>query len=44
MSVINLEIGAFLLSLFCLIYSLTANRRQYIMPRGLKNKLLEIKK
>ena len=36
----NLEISALILSLLCLIYSLTAKRRQYLLPKGLKNKLL----
>ncbi|MBE7004600.1 MAG: EAL domain-containing protein [Ruminococcaceae bacterium] len=37
----NYEIAALVLSVLCLVYSLTANRRQYIPPKGLKNKLLD---
>lgn len=36
---INFEIPAFLLSLLCYIYCLTAKHRQYILPKGFKNKL-----
>ena len=36
---INFEMPAFLLSLLCYVYSLTAKHRQYIMPKGFKNKL-----
>lgn len=31
----SFEISAFLLSLFCLVYCLTAKRRQYIPPKGI---------
>ena len=37
---VNFEIPAFILSLLCLIYSLTAKRRQYHLQRGLKTNLL----
>ncbi len=37
---LDLEPAAFLLSLFCLIYSLTVNKRQYIMPKGFRRKIL----
>ena len=35
----NYEIPAFLLSLVCFIYCITAKRRQYIPPRGIAGKL-----
>ena len=38
MYIVNFEIPAFLLSLFCLTYCLTAKRRQYKAPKTLKNK------
>ena len=37
---VNFEIPAFLLSMLCFIYCLTAKHRQYIPPKTLKNKLL----
>ena len=39
MSTVPFEIAAFLLSLLSYVYCLTAKRRQYIAPKGLKNKL-----
>ncbi len=36
----SFEISAFILSLLCLVYSLSAKRRQYHLPKGLKNMLL----
>lgn len=36
---VNFEIPAFLLSLLCFLYCLMVKRRQYFMPKGLKNKL-----
>ncbi|MBO4572750.1 MAG: EAL domain-containing protein [Clostridia bacterium] len=36
---LSFEISAFFLSLFCIVYCLTAKRRQYVPPRGFKNKL-----
>lgn len=35
---LNLEFPAFLLSLFCFVYCITAKHRQYIPPKSLKNK------
>ncbi len=40
MNLTNLETAALLLSLFCLIYSLTVNRKQYRLAKGWKNNLL----
>ncbi len=40
MSMFNLEPAAFLLSVFCLVYSLTVNRTQYSLPDGFKNTFL----
>lgn len=37
----NFEVAAFVLSLLSLIYCLLAKRRQYVPPRGFKNKLLD---
>ncbi|MBQ3921469.1 MAG: hypothetical protein II689_04440, partial [Firmicutes bacterium] len=37
----NFDLAALILSLFCLAYSLGARNRQYIFPKGLKNKLLD---
>ncbi len=37
---INLEFPALILSLLCIIYSLLVKKRQYIPPKGLKNKIL----
>ncbi len=36
---INFEMPAFLLSALCLAYSLTAKRKQYVLPKGFKAKL-----
>lgn len=36
---INFEMPAFLLSALCLVYSLTAKHKQYILPKGFKAKL-----
>ena len=36
---INFELPAFLLSIFCLVYCLSAKRRQYVPPKTLKRKL-----
>ncbi len=35
MTLLNLEPAAFLLSLFCLVYSLTVNKRRFLLPKGL---------
>ncbi len=40
MYIINLEIPAVVISLLCYVYCLTVNRRQYILPKSLKSKLL----
>ena len=40
MYILNFEIPAFLLSLLCFVYSLTAKRRQYIPPKTIRNKLM----
>ncbi len=40
MNIVNLELAALVLSLLCLIYSLTANRRQYHLSKGIKSNLL----
>ena len=37
---VSFEISAFILCFLCLIYSLTAKRKQYKAPKGFKNKLL----
>ena len=36
---INFESPAFLLSLLCFVYCLTAKHKQYIPPKGFKNKM-----
>jgi EAL domain-containing protein (putative c-di-GMP-specific phosphodiesterase class I)/GGDEF domain-containing protein len=36
---INFEMPAFLLSALCLVYSLTAKHKQYVLPKGFKAKL-----
>ena len=41
MYILNLEIAAFLLSLLCFIFCLTARRQQYIPPKGFAEKLLD---
>ncbi len=41
MYTMNFDLAALILSLFCLAYSLGARNRQYIFPKGLKNKLLD---
>ena len=35
----SFEISAFLLSLLCFVYCLTAKRRQYIPPKGISNRV-----
>ena len=40
MAKFSLEAAALILCLFCLIYSLTVNRKQYRLAKGLKNNLL----
>ncbi|MBO4915698.1 MAG: EAL domain-containing protein, partial [Oscillospiraceae bacterium] len=37
----NFEVAAFMLSSLCLIYCLTVKKRQYVPPKGFKNKLLD---
>lgn len=39
MYAISFEISAFLLSLLCFVYCLTAKRRQYIPPKGISNRV-----
>ena len=39
MYAISFEISAFLLSLLCFVYCLTAKRRQYIPPKGFANRM-----
>ena len=36
MYTVNLELAAFLLSLFCIIFCLSVKRRQYTFPKGMK--------
>ena len=39
MYAISFEISAFLLSLLCFVYCLTAKRKQYVPPKGFSNRL-----
>ena len=41
MYTISFEISAFLLSLLCFLYCLTAKRKQYIPPKGIGNRIFD---
>ena len=40
MYTVNLEFPALIVSLLCLLYTLLVRKRQYVPPKGFKNKLL----